>query len=62
MRDIDALAANSGLGMGDTITLVGNPLEADALRTHFPELESRGAAVAYDRDDFPDSPLRVLHD
>ena len=62
VRDIDALAANPGLGMGDTITLVGNPLGADALRTHIPELESRGAAVAYDRDDFPDSPLRVLHD
>ena len=62
VRDIDALVANPGLGMGDTITLVGNPLGADAVRTHIPELEARGAALAYDRDDFPDSQQRVLHD
>ena len=62
VRDIAPLAENPGLGDGDTISLVGNPLGPDALRTHIPELESRGASVAYDRDDFPDSPLRVLHD
>ena len=62
VRDIAPLAGNPGLGAGDTISLVGNPLGPDALRTHIPELESRGASVAYDRDDFPDSPLRVLHD
>ena len=62
IHDIAPLAGNPGLGVGDTISLVGNPLGPDALRTHIPELESRGASVAYDRDDFPDSPLRVLHD
>lgn len=60
--DIAALAANAGLGEGDIISLVGNPLGAEALATHIPELESRGASVAYDRDDFPDSPLRILRD
>ena len=60
--EVAPLAANPGLGTGDTVSLVGNPLGAEALRTHIPELESRGATVAYDRDDFPDSPLRVLHD
>ena len=62
ITDVAALAANLGLGAGDAITLAGNPLGADALRTHIPELEARGAAVAYDRDDFPDSPLRELRD
>ena len=62
VRDIAPLVENPGLGDGDTISLVGNPLGPDALRTHIPELESRGASVAYDRDDFPDSPLRVLRD
>ena len=62
IRNIAALAANPGLGAGDTISLVGNPLGTDALLTHIPDLESRGVSVAYDRDDFPGSPLRVLHD
>ncbi len=62
VRDIAPLVENPRLGAGDTISLVGNPLGADALRTHIPELESRGATVARDRDDFPDSPLRVLRD
>ena len=62
VRHIAALAANPGLGAGDTISLVGNPLGQDALLTHIPDLESRGASVAYDRDDFPDSPLRILRD
>ncbi len=62
IRDIAALAANARLGAGDTISLVGNPLGPDALLTHIPDLESRGVTVAYDRDEFPDSPLRMLHD
>jgi len=62
VHDVAPLVENTGLGEGDTISLVGNPLGADALLTQVPELESRGASVAYDRDDFPDSPLRVLRD
>ena len=60
--DIADLVANAGIGDGDSISLVGNPLGADALLTHIPELESRGVTVEYDRDDFPDSPLRMLRD
>ena len=60
--DIAALVANAALDDGATVSLVGNPLGPDALWTHIPELESRGVSVFYDRDDVPDSPLRVLHD
>ena len=60
--DIAALAANPGLGEGDTISITGNPLGSEAILTHIPELESRGVTVAYDRDDFPGSALRILHD
>ena len=62
VHDVAALVENPGLGTGDTVSLAGDPLGADALTTHIPELEARGVSVAYDRDDFPDSPLRVLRD
>lgn len=62
VSDLAPLAANPGLGAGDTVSLLGNPLGPEALLTHIPALEARGATVAYDRDVFPDSPLRVLHD
>ena len=62
IRDVAGLADNPGLGFGDTIFLGGNPLNADALLTHIPALESRDVRVHYDPDEFLDSPLRALHD
>ena len=46
--DIAPLAENEGLGAGDYIELIGNPLDAAAHETHIPALQDRGATVHFD--------------
>ena len=47
ISDISPLVANSGLEGGDEVYLVGNPLNAESVNTHIPELEGRGVIVWY---------------
>jgi len=50
ISDIGPLTANTGLGSGDTINLIGNAatLNAAAYNTHIPALQSRGVTVQFD--------------
>ena len=50
ISDISPLVANTGLGSGDEVYLVNNPLSSTSLNTHIPALESRGVTVHYDDD------------
>ncbi len=45
ISDIAPLAANSGLGTGDFLSLQGNPLDEAAVRIHIPALQKRGVRV-----------------
>ncbi len=45
--DIAPLVANTGLGSGDIVYLVGNPLSSESINTHIPALESRGVIVHF---------------
>ena len=45
ISDISPLAANAGLGSGDTVDLRGNRLSALAFNTYIPILQSRGVTV-----------------
>ena len=61
ISDIAPLVANTGLGSGDEVYLVNNPLSSTSLNTHIPALESRGVIVQLeylddDEDDHGDSP------
>ena len=70
ISDIAPLVANDGLGSGDTLTLEGNPLSAEALDTDIPSLEERGVEVAFDAPgtldegdraaDIPDPAMRAV--
>ena len=48
ISDISPLVANTGLGHGDKIFMVRNPLSYLSIHTHIPTLESRGVAVTFD--------------
>ena len=48
ISDISPLAANAGLGEGDTIYVRGNPLNYPSIKTHIPTLQSRGVTVEFD--------------
>ena len=60
ISDISPLVANTGLGSGDEVYLVNNPLSSTSLNTHIPALESRGVTVyleyLIDGDDHGDTP------
>ena len=45
ISDLSPLVANIGLGTGDTIVVVGNPLSSISINTHIPTLRSRGVTV-----------------
>ena len=45
ISDLSPLVANTGLGTGDTIIVVGNPLSDTSINTHIPTLRSRGVTV-----------------
>ena len=51
ISDISDLAANDGLGRGDYLDLLGNPLDDDAHATHIPALQERGVEVYFDPPD-----------
>ena len=48
ISDISPLVANTGLGSGDTVVLIRNPLSATSINTHIPALQGRGVTVTFD--------------
>ena len=46
--DVSPLVVNMGLGNGDEVYLIGNPLSYPSLNTHIPALQSRGISVSFD--------------
>ena len=69
ISDLSPLVANTGLGNGDYVNVLGNPLNAASINTHIPALQSRGVTVEFDNIvvrpediartvDIPDSNLR----
>ena len=53
ISDISPLAANTGLGNGDTVDVQGNPLSYLSIHTHIPTLQSRGVTVELDNQAYP---------
>jgi len=47
ISDISPLVDNLGLGEGDTVILVNNPLSEESINTYVPQLEARGVTVEY---------------
>jgi uncharacterized repeat protein (TIGR02543 family) len=47
ISDISPLLDNPGLGDGDDVILVNNPLSEESVNVHIPELETRGVTVEY---------------
>ncbi|MCL0033828.1 leucine-rich repeat domain-containing protein, partial [Thermodesulfovibrionales bacterium] len=48
ISDLSPLMNNEGLGAGDKLNLLDNPLSEKSLNTYIPELEARGVVVLYD--------------
>ena len=46
--DISPLVVNMGLGNGDEVNLLRNPLTYPSLNTHIPALQGRGVSVSFD--------------
>ncbi len=55
IQDISPLVVNMGLGNGDEINLLRNPLSYPSLNTHIPALQGRGVRVSFD----PRTPARL---
>ena len=49
ISDLSRLVANPALGVGDWVTLDGNPLSEESLNVHVPALLERGVAVSVER-------------
>jgi len=47
ISDISPLLDNPGLGEGDDVILVNNPLSEESVNVYIPELEARGVTVEY---------------
>jgi len=47
INDISPLVDNTGLGEGDDVILVSNPLSGESINVYIPELEARGVTVEY---------------
>ena len=48
ISDVSSLVANTGLGIGDEVSLNGNPLSYLSIYTHIPTLQERGVKVDFD--------------
>jgi internalin A len=48
ISDMEPLVLNAGLGEGDTVNLIGNPLNSVSCAVNIPALESRGVNVYHD--------------
>ncbi len=62
ITDISSLVAHTGLGRGDLVSLLGNPLSAKSIITDIPTLQGRGVQVRFDAPEtvtIPDANLRA---
>ena len=50
ISDLSPLIANTGLGDGDRVVVIHNPLSYLSIHTHIPALQSRGVTVEFDAD------------
>ena len=48
ISDISPLVENTGLGSGDEVYILGNPLSYSSIYTHIPVLQERGVEVFFD--------------
>ena len=48
IADVAALARNFGIGSGDSVNLLGNPLSRASVYTHIPAMQRRGVRVYFD--------------
>ena len=48
ITDISPLVENTGLGSGDEVYILGNPLSYSSIYTHIPVLQERGVEVSFD--------------
>ena len=48
ISDISPLVENTGLGSGDEVYILGNPLSYPSIYTHIPVLQERGVEVSFD--------------
>ena len=48
ISDISPLVENTGLGSGDEVGILGNPLSYSSIYTHIPVLQERGIEVSFD--------------
>ena len=53
ISDLSPLTNNTGLGSGDTVDVVENPLSYQSIYTHIPALQSRGVTVEFDNQAHP---------
>ena len=53
ISDLSPLVANTGLGNGDEIYVLENPLSYQSIHTHIPTLQSRGVTVEFDNQPHP---------
>ena len=53
ISDLSPLVVNTGLGEGDTVQVLGNPLSYQSIHTHIPALQSRGVIVKFDNRPHP---------
>ena len=53
ISDISPLVDNTGLGSGDTVNVLHNPLSYLSIRTHIPTLQNRGVTVEFDNQAHP---------
>ena len=53
ISDLSPLVANTGLGGGDTVYVLRNPLSYQSIHTHIPTLQSRGVTVKFDNQAHP---------
>ena len=61
ISDISPLVENTGLGVGDTVYLRGNPLNYQSIYTHIPTLQNRQVTVEFDNRT-PTPPLKISGD
>ena len=53
ISDLSPVVANTGLGDGDRVVVIHNPLSYQSIHIHIPTLQSRGVTVEFDNQTHP---------
>ena len=59
ISNIAPLVANTGLGEGDRVDVLENPLSATSINTHIPALQSRGVEISFDPTPYDPTPVSI---